>query len=342
MARPPLFQRATVSRIVKESADARTYVLAPHDGPLPYRAGQFCTFKVSVDGQDLYRSYSMSSAPEVDGELMTTVKRVPGGRVSNWLHDNLVEGDVVEMTRPAGTFVLRPDTTPILGFSGGSGITPILSLTKSALATTDRPVRLLCADRDANSIIFGEALADLQARYAGRLTVIRHLDDHAGYLTADAVRDFVGEDVTADSYLCGPAAFMALVEAALPDTGRVVAEDFGAVSTPEADTVEEAGAGPADAAADECTVNVVLRKSKATVTAKAGDTILESARRAGMTPPFSCEAGNCGTCIATLTEGTAEMRVNDVLTDDEVADGYVLTCQAVPTSASVTANYDDA
>ena len=124
--------------IIKETADARTYVLAPDETPFPYRAGQFCTFKVHVDGEDLYRSYSMSSAPETDSEMATTVKRVPGGKVSNWMLDNLVEGDEVTITRAAGTFCLTDTSAPLLGFSGGSGVTPILSLVKSALATTDR------------------------------------------------------------------------------------------------------------------------------------------------------------------------------------------------------------
>ena len=107
MAKPHLFQHATVSRIIKETADTRTYVLAPDETPFPYRAGQFCTFKVHVDGEDLYRSYSMSSAPETDSEMATTVKRVPGGKVSNWMLDNLVEGDDVTITRAAGTFCLH-------------------------------------------------------------------------------------------------------------------------------------------------------------------------------------------------------------------------------------------
>ncbi|MGW5071857.1 2Fe-2S iron-sulfur cluster-binding protein [Rhodococcus sp. NPDC004095] len=338
MARPPLFQRATVTRIVKECADARTYVLAPHDGPFSYQAGQFCTFKVRVDGQDLYRSYSMSSAPETDDELMTTVKRVPGGRVSNWLHDNLVEGDEVELTTPAGTFLLQPSEAPLLGFAGGSGITPILALAKSTLATTNRRVRLLCADRDEASVIFESVLAELVERYPDRLSVTRHLDNRGGFLDAGAVREFVGDDVAADSYLCGPEPFMALVEAALPGPGRVFSEKFG---TPAEEPVAEAPAPAADATPAQGTVSVTLGRQKVAVQRQDGETILESARRGGLTPPFSCEAGNCGTCIATLTEGTATMRVNDVLSDGEIADGYVLTCQAVPDCASVTVVYED-
>lgn len=334
MSRPPLFERATVTRIIHESADARTFVLAPHQGPFTYRAGQFCTFRVRVDGEELLRSYSMSSAPETDVELMTTVKRVPGGRVSNWMHDHIAEGDVVELTRPAGVFCLRPTQAPLLGFCGGSGITPILSLAKSALATTRRQVRLLCADRDRDSAIFDTALADLVRAYPGRLRVVRRLDDADGFVDAAAVAEFVGGDGDADCYLCGPAPFMDLVEAALPGPGRVFAERFGGLAPlPE----PEPEAAPA---AVEGTVTIFLGSKRVSIPRRSRETLLDSARRAGLSPPFSCEGGSCATCMAKVTKGSATMRVNDALTDEEVAQGYVLTCQGVPDSASITVRYE--
>ncbi|WP_280243717.1 ferredoxin--NADP reductase [Nocardia abscessus] len=352
MARPSLFQRATVTRIVKESADARTFVLAPHDGPITYRAGQFCTFKIAVNGTELFRSYSMSSAPETDGELMTTVKRVPGGAVSNWMHDNLSEGDEVEMTKAAGRFCLRETDVPLLGFSGGSGITPILSLTKCALATTRRRVRLLCADRDSDSMIFEAALAELARRHPGRLEVVRHLDSAGGFLDPAAVRAFVGDDGHADHYVCGPEAFMEMVELALPGPGLVFSERFGApapipaavddapVESPApADSVTRPATAPS-AADGAGTVTIILNGRKKTVPRKNGETLLESARRGGLTPPFSCEAGNCATCIAKVTVGSASLRQNNALTDDELDDGYVLTCQAVPDTNSITVDYE--
>ncbi|PKV82146.1 ferredoxin--NADP reductase [Nocardia fluminea] len=335
MARTPLFQRATVTRIIKETADARTFVLAPHEGPVSYLAGQFCTFRVRVDGAELFRSYSMSSAPETDAELMTTVKRVIGGRVSNWLIDNLGEGDVIEMSRPAGKFCLRASEHPLLGFSGGSGITPVLSLAKSALATTDRRVRLLCVDRDRASAIFDATLDDLVARYPTRLEVLRHLDADRGLLDPAAVRAFVGADIAADSYICGPEAFMAMVETALPGPGAIYSERFGA-----AEPIAPAEPEPTVAPVTAGTVTVVLGRKTVTVPRNSGETLLESARRGGLTPPFSCESGNCATCMAVLTKGSATMRVNDALTDDEVAEGYVLTCQAIPDTAETTVHYE--
>jgi 3-ketosteroid 9alpha-monooxygenase subunit B len=333
-----VFQRATVTRIIKETADSRTYVLAPEEQPFSYRAGQFCTFRVTVDGEELYRSYSMSSAPEIDAELSTTVKRVTGGKVSNWLVDNVVEGDELTLTRAAGTFVLNSTSAPLLAFAGGSGITPILSLAKSALADTDRTVRILCADRDRDSAIFDAVLNDLIQRYPGRLWVDRRLDDEHGLLDSAVVETFVGGDIGADCYVCGPEGFMAVVRSALPDTANVLIEDFDAsppVKAP-APEVREA-AGDIDSGG---TVNIRLDRKKVSVPQVPGETLLESARRAGLSPPFSCEAGNCGTCMAKLIEGEATMRTNDVLEEDEIADGYVLTCQAVPDTPSITVLYE--
>jgi 3-ketosteroid 9alpha-monooxygenase subunit B len=335
MVKPHLFHRAMVSRVIKETADARTYVLAPDETPFPYKAGQFCTFKVHVDGEDLYRSYSMSSAPETDSEMATTVKRVPGGKVSNWILDNVVEGDEVTITRAAGTFCLADTSAPVLGFSGGSGVTPILSLVKSALATTDRKVRLLCADKDRASVIFDAVLDDLVARHPDRLSVVRHIDAERGLLEPAAVVDFVGADTQADCYVCGPEGFMSVVTSALPVPGKVFIEDFDAAPSPAAE------AEPKQPEVTGGTITIHLDRKKATVPRVAGETLLESARRAGMSPPFSCEAGNCGTCMARLSDGSATMRVNDALLDDEVEDGYVLTCQAIPDTPCVTVHYED-
>lgn len=338
MAERHVFHRATVTRVIKETADTRTYVLAPEEQPFSYRAGQFCTFKVTVDGEELYRSYSMSSAPETDAEVMTTVKRVTDGKVSNWIIDNVVEGDELTMTRAAGTFVLSSASTPLLAFAGGSGVTPILSLAKSALASTDRAVRVLCADRDRASVIFEAAIDDLVKRYPDRLTVDRRIDDEDGLLDATGVAKFVGADTDADCYVCGPEGFMTVVRSALPAGATVLVEDFDAsppVKAP-APEVSEA-AGDVDSGG---TVTIKLERKKASVPRVPGETLLESARRAGLSPPFSCEAGNCGTCMAKLVEGAATMRTNDVLEEDEIAEGYILTCQAVPDTAMVTVEYE--
>ncbi|GAA2401998.1 ferredoxin--NADP reductase [Actinomadura vinacea] len=325
MARDHGFHPVRIKRIVQETADARTYVL---DAPFPYRAGQFLTLQAC----GTLRSYSMSSSPDTDDELMTTVKRVPGGLVSNWMHDHLAAGDRLSVTLPAGVFCLRDTAAPLVALCGGSGVTPILSLVKSALATTGRRVRVLSANRDADAVIFRAALDELAARHPDRFEIRHHLDTANGFVTADQVRDFAGGDRDADFYLCGPEPFMDLTERALLDHGvdaeRILVERFEHSSdTPAGDEKEG-------------TVTIVLDGARRTVPQHVGETLLESARRAGLTPPFSCESGNCATCIAQITKGEAKMRVNNALEDDEIADGWILTCQGEPVTPEVTVVYE--
>jgi ferredoxin-NADP reductase len=326
MAHDHGFHAVRITRVIDETADARTYAL---DAPFSYRAGQFLTFKAC----GTLRSYSMSSSPDTDDELRTTVKRVPGGLVSNWMLDNLAPGDLVEVTRPAGAFCLRDTPAPLVAFCGGSGITPIASLVKSALATTERRVRVLAADRDGGSVIFGDELAELTGRYPGRFEIERHLDAERGLVTADRVRGFTGADQDADFYICGPAPFMDLVEKTLlslgVEEGRIFIERFA--------SADETPAGPEK----EGTVTIAQGGKRKTVPQRAGETLLQSARRAGLVPPFSCEAGNCATCMAQVTEGEAKMRVNNALEEDEVAEGWVLTCQGEPTTEHITVVYED-
>ncbi|WP_369031671.1 2Fe-2S iron-sulfur cluster-binding protein [Streptomyces adonidis] len=331
MVRDHGFHPVRIKRIVQETTDTRTYVL---DAPFPYRAGQFLTVRAC----GTLRSYSMSSSPDTDSELTTTVKRVPGGLVSNWMHDHLAPGDLIETTSPAGVFCLREGTTPLVALCGGSGVTPVLSLVKTALATTGRRVRVLAADRDADSVIFRDTLSELAERHPGRFEIRHHLDDAQGLVTGAEIQAFVGDDLDADFYLCGPAPFMELAESTLlaqgADTGQIVAERF--TPAPEApgepaEAVPETGGG---------TVTVVLAGKRRTVDQHPRESLLESARRAGLMPPFSCEMGNCGTCIARLTEGEAKMRVNNALDDDEVAEGWVLTCQGEPVTPHVTVEYE--
>lgn len=328
-----------VRRITQETDDTRTFVL---DVPAElvdlfhYRAGQFCTFRVRVDGAELLRSYSMSTAPETDAELAVTVKRVRGGVVSNWLHDRVADGDTLEVTKPAGVFCVRDNEQPLLAFCGGSGVTPVLSIAKSVLATTGRRVRVFYANRDRRSVIFEEELRRLEKRHPEQLEVRHHYDSDAGFPDPRVITEFVGETLDADCYVCGPEPFMDLVEGTLYGVGvpgdRILIERFNLVTEPTA---------PVDQDDVPAEVTLILKGKKTTVAYVAGDTVLETARRAGLTPPFSCTAGNCATCMAILRSGKATMRVNDALTDSEVDEGWILTCQALPEGpGSVTVEYE--
>lgn len=329
-----------VKRVVQETDDTRSFVLDVPDDLLAtfrYRPGQFCTFRVRVDGTELLRSYSMSSAPETDADLTVTVKRVPTGVVSNWFNDNVAEDDVVEVTKPAGVFCVREGDDPVVAFCGGSGVTPVLSIAKSVLAGTRRPVRLFYANRDSASVIFDGELRRLAQRCPGRLEVRHHYDSDAGFPDVRVVTEFAGDDVDADFYVCGPAPFMDLVEGSLlglgVDSDRVLIERF-------ADAAGHSVVAETDAEPPE-TVTLVLGGKKTTVAYRPGDTVLNTARRGGLYPPFSCEAGDCATCMAIVRAGSATMRVNNALTDEEVDEGWILTCQALPNGpGAVTVEYE--
>jgi 3-ketosteroid 9alpha-monooxygenase subunit B len=334
------FHELRIARVVRETAEASTFVLdvpdALHDA-YAYRSGQFLTFRVSVDGATHLRSYSMSSSPAVDDELRVTVKRVPGGVVSNWMNDVLAPGDAIEATCPAGVFCLTPRTAGIVAYSGGSGITPVISIVKDALATTTRTVRLLYANRDRDAVIFAAELDELTCRYGERFTVDHHLDEKLGFVDAAAVSAFATDNANADHYLCGPGPFMDVVETALlgdgVEPGRIHIERFTPLEPSPSPPVAST---PADAAL----VTVEHGGRMATAEHRAGTTILQMARQMGMAPPYSCEAGSCATCMARIVDGTATMRVNNALTADEVDEGWVLTCQALPASPRVHIVYE--
>jgi len=337
------YHRLTVKRVVQETDDTRSFVLDVPEAlqeTFRYRPGQFCTFRVHIGDEDHLRSYSMSSAPETDRDLTVTVKRVPGGLVSNWLLDRVAVGDVLETTRPAGVFCLRERANPVVSFCGGSGVTPVLSLTKSALVSTARPVRLVYANRSRDSVIFADTLEDLGRTYQDRLHVHHHLDSDSGFLVADAIAAFVN-DPESDFYICGPGPFMDLVESTLLQIGvdpdNIFIERFLVGETtsppPAGDAEDENSVVPE-------TVTVIMKGKKTVVSYQRGDTLLETARRGALRPPFSCEAGDCATCMAILREGSATMRVNNALTPEEVEEGWVLTCQALPVGPTVTVEYE--
>jgi 3-ketosteroid 9alpha-monooxygenase subunit B len=337
MPREHDYHSLTVAEVVDETADTRSFVLEIPPAlreRFAYAAGQFCTFCATVGGEAVVRCYSMSSSPDTGDPLTVTVKRVPGGKMSNWMNDALAPGDAIEVMPPAGRFVLRAAETPIVAFAGGSGITPILSIVKTALATTTREIALVYANRAAGSVIFADAVERLRAASGGRLSVHQHLDSERGFLDPAACAALVGDRTEADFYVCGPGPYMEVVEAGLGRRGvdpvRVFIERF--------ELPDEA---PAAGVASE-TESVVIRidGQKRTVAYEAGDTILDTARRAGLKPPFACQAGSCGTCMAFLVEGEATMRANNALDAEEVEEGWVLTCQAVPTSREVVVDYD--
>ena len=331
------FHPLAIVDVVHETADTRSFVLdIPADlaDAFAYAAGQFCTFRATIRGESVVRCYSMSSSPDTGDRFTTTVKRVPDGVMSNWMIDTLAPGDTIEAMRPAGLFVLHDATVPIVAFAGGSGITPVISIVKRALATTARELVLVYANRDADSVIFAAELDRLVAESGGRLTVHHHLDAERGFLDAEACADLVGGRADAHFYVCGPGPYMDVVESGLEMLGvrpaQLLIERF--VTPGEVPVLTESSHTE--------TLVVKLAGKKTTLHYQLGDTILDATRRASLGAPFSCESGSCATCMAHLDVGSATMRVNNALTPEEVDTGWVLTCQAIPTSREVVVDYD--
>jgi 3-ketosteroid 9alpha-monooxygenase subunit B len=329
----------TVVDVIDETPDTRSFVLEippALDEAFTYAAGQFCTFRATIGDESVVRCYSMSSSPDTDDPFTTTVKRVPDGLMSNWMNDTLAGGDTIEVLRPTGLFVLHDHDRPVVAFAGGSGITPVISIIKSALATTDRRIVLVYANRGPEAVIFADELERLRAASGGRLSLHHHLDSELGFLDAAQCAALVGNDTSADFYICGPGPYMDTVEAGLARLGvassQVFIERFVVPAPEAAPAVVEEGVTES--------LEIKLERQVTTVPYQAGDTILETARRGALSPPFSCEQGNCATCMAHLDEGAATMRVNNALSPDEVDTGWVLTCQSLPTSPKVVVDYD--
>ncbi len=337
-----------ISRVVEETADARSFVVEiPEDlrEVFRYEAGQFLTFKVPYDGGELLRCYSLASSPDCEHEHKVTVKRIEDGRASNWLNDNVREGDTVQVLPPAGRFTLRPGDGPVMLFAGGSGITPVIAIVKTLLVAGSRPVRLVYANRDADSVIFASELAGLAAKHPERLSIVHSLDDRDGFLTAERVKQHVAAHADADFYLCGPGVFMEIVEDGIEAAGipreRVFKEVFVSLEDDQPTEEDLVRAAEADAGAAGCeTLVVTVDGATHELVYAEGKTVLQTAREAGVQPPFSCEDGYCSCCMAKLVEGEVKMRKNDCLTQRDLDDGWVLTCQSVPQTRTVKIDWD--
>ena len=335
------YNKLRIAKIVQETPDARSFVLeVPPDlaDKYRYRAGQFLTFRVPHAEGVFNRCYSLSSAPETDGLHKVTVKRVEGGKGSNWFHDSLKEGGVLEVLPPAGRFVLGEGEAPLLLFGGGSGITPMMSLIKSALKAGHRRMRLFYANRDKPSIIFDAELVSLLAEHHGRLEVIHHLDAEQGLTKPEEILAALKGFDDAEAYLCGPGPFMTLVETTLIDAGmpreRVRIERFEASGNDAVPIEPEED----DVIPSEITIHFEGKAHK--VPYRKGLSILEAAREAGLNPLSSCEEGFCASCAAKRIKGKVVLAKNDIYTADDLANNWILTCQGHCFGPEVEITYD--
>jgi ring-1,2-phenylacetyl-CoA epoxidase subunit PaaE len=321
-----------------------------------FKPGQHLTLKAEISGEEVRRNYSLCVAPQ-DKQVMVTVKRIAGGAFSNWANDNLKPGDRLEVMAPHGSFTwdFEPGKAAhYVGFAGGSGITPVMSLLKTALLTEpDSRFTLFYGNRDSQSVIFLEALARLKNSFMDRLEVHHFLAEEAGDIDlfngmldrvkCDAIlEDLVELDDVAAFFICGPGPMMDAAEEALVarqvPKDKIHLERFTA-GRPSAALKAQMQALQREAAGLTMLVTLDGRKRRVAFDAAAGN-ILDSARASGLPAPFACKAGVCATCRARIVSGEVEMAARYGLTDEEVAAGYVLTCQSVPKGEGVELDYD--
>lgn len=352
------FYPLRVAEIVPETDEAysiRFEVPEELKDAFRFKAGQHLTLRTELGGEEVRRNYSLCTAP-ADEELMVTVKRIAGGAFSNWVGEQLKAGDTLDVMTPHGSFTIEFDPSAkrhYVGFAGGSGITPVISLVRTALGIEPGSrFTLFYGNRDSNSVIFLEALAALKDSYLGRFELYHFLSDEKGDVelfngmldreTCDeAIEHLIDQPEEVDAwFICGPGPMMDAAEAALLDQGvakeRIHIERFTAGRPSEALAAQMA-ALQEEAAGLTLSVTLDGRTRKVEFSAA---NILDSAREAGMPAPFACKAGVCATCRAKVTKGKVEMAARYGLTDEEIAAGYVLTCQSVPVGEGVAVDYD--
>ena len=352
------FHALRVAEIVPETSEANSIRFEiPPDlrERFKFRAGQHLTLRATIDGEEVRRNYSLCTAPD-EQDWMVTVKRIGGGLFSNWVGNSLKAGETLDVMPPHGSFTTEFDPSKsrhIVGIAGGSGITPVLSLIKTTLKyEPNSRFTLLYGNRDSSSVIFLEALAGLKDKHLGRFEIYHFLDAEEqdidlfnGMLDKarleEAIPALVPDAAEVDGwFICGPGPMMDAAEGVLLDRGvpkeRIHIERFTADRPPEAVAREMA---QLQTQAEGVSVSVTLDGRTRRVPFAAGN-ILDSARAAGLPAPFACKAGVCATCRAKVTKGKVEMAVHYGLTDEEVADGYVLTCQSVPLGDGVAVDYD--
>jgi ring-1,2-phenylacetyl-CoA epoxidase subunit PaaE len=357
----PKFHNLKVSDVRQETRDC---VSVAFDIPAElaelykFKQGQYLTLRETINGEDLRRSYSICSGVN-DGELRVAVKEVKNGKFSGWVNRELKSGHEMQVMTPMGHFTseLHSDQSKnYLLIAAGSGITPIMSIAKSVLQTEPKSeVTLLFGNRLFHSIIFRDQLEDLKDKYLGRFRVFHILSGEPNEVELFSGRidktklesfskTFIQIDSTDEVFVCGPEPLIRSVvdfmkEKNLPDQSihfeLFATPGDGKPAEPASTVVQET---PKET---QCAVTVVYDGQETNFyMPMSGTSILDAAQKSGMDIPFSCKGGMCCTCRAHVSEGHANMKVNYALEPGEVEMGYILTCQAVPTSEKITVDFD--
>jgi len=342
-----------VKDVIREAPDAISIVFENPEAPLSYKPGQFVTIISNINGQSVRRAYSLCSTPGIDPDPAVTVKRVDGGIMSNYLNKELSPGDILEVMEPMGNFQLHDEEKSgkkVLLVGGGSGITPLFSMIKRVLnSDPDADVRLIYANRNYESIIFRNALKELQGTHASRFQITHVLDEppadwdgQQGVMTpvvADLVIGELESDFldSAHIYLCGPGPMMQNLESVLAQRGidenKIHRESFVAENNKAVPVTDNVTLETRD-------VKINFEGDVHTVTVKPDTSILETALDQGIDLPYSCQSGLCTACRCRLLNGQIKMDEDEGLSDQEIKDGYVLICVGHPLTDDVEITYD--
>lgn len=313
-----------------------------------FRAGQYLTIKHPSAEGEIRRSYSLCSSP-TDAKITVGIKKVPGGAFSVYANEKLTPGDVLEVMPPHGRFVLESgeQRAKIMAFAAGSGITPIMSIVQTALAgNPESQVILVYGNQSREETMFFEELEALKNTYPDRLSIhylfSRNKEDEGmfgridksivNYITKNKHKDFVPDSY----YLCGPESMIETVTETLLENG--VAQDN---IHHELFTASESEGDTSGIPEGMTHLEVILDDSVHTLEMDHKTLVLDAVLKAKIDAPYSCQGGVCSTCIARIKEGTAKMERNQILTDSELEEGFILTCQAHPTSEILKIDYDD-
>ncbi len=339
-----------VLEVVEETGDARSVVLDPgeHREFFSYTPGQFLTVAVPSDKTGLVaRSYSLSSTPGDGGPLTITVKKTLDGYASGWICEHLKAGDKLRVLPPSGIFTPKDLDVDLLLFAGGSGITPVMSIIRAALADGVNKITLFYANRDEKSVIFHASLAELSAAQPDRFQVVHWLESVQGLPTQDQLRAFASDYLEREAFVCGPAPFMKAATNALKELGfpreRRHQEKFVSLGGNPFDVEAIEVAEPAEGAvASGPPVNLQVDLDGEEYDFDdwlPGTTLLEHLESKGIKAPYSCREGECSACAVRLLEGDVTMRNNDVLDEEDLAEGIRLACQSDAVTEKVRVTY---
>ncbi len=364
----------TVVHVVEETAEAHSVSFAVPEGAeaeFDYKPGQFLTLAVpsTLEGVEVAaRCYSLSSSPHDGGPLTVTVKRTAEGYASNWICDNLREGATIKVLPPSGIFTPASLDSDLLLFAGGSGITPVMSITRTAIAHGSGRIVLFYANRDETSVIFARELAALAAAHPDRLVVVHWLESVQGLPTQEQMKSFIEPFLTYDAFVCGPAPFMKLTIAALrelefPRERRHQERFISLGGNPFGDAIEvekaeheievaesdaafgggAPGAAPPEAEpGPEGPVRLEVELDGQSYTFddwQPGTKLVDFLESKGIKVPYSCREGECSACAIRLLEGEVKMVNNEILDDIDLAEGLRLGCQSLPVTGVVRVTY---